>query len=679
MLRIRIVEERIAAVYPEQEMRCPVHLCIGQEAVATGVCAALAPRDQVLSGHRAHGHYLAKGGNLNAMVAEFYGKVTGCCQGKGGSMHLVDLAAGFVGAVPILASTIPISVGLALADAMRGDQARVTVVFFGDGAIEEGTFHEAANYAALRRLPVLFVCENNGFSVYSPLASRQPSPEMMRVARAHDIEGRRADGNDASAVYALARQAVEKARSGGGPTFLELETYRWREHCGPLYDDDLGYRAADEAARWQDRCPVARATRELLAEGLLTAEGLTALRGELELEAQEAIRFARASAFPPPDAVATHVHPPPRAGGPAAIPPLPVEAPGRSLTFAHALKEAVGQSMARDPGVFIMGLGVPDPKGLFGSTQGLRQEFGAARVLDMPASENGMTGVAIGAAIAGLRPIIAHQRVDFAILSMEQIVNQAAKWHYMFAGATRVPLVIRIIIGRGWGQGPQHSQSLQSWFAHVPGLKVVMPATPRDAKGMLIASIEDDSPVVFLEHRWLYGTFGQVPEGIYAVPLGLARIARAGAHVTIVALSYMVVEALRAAEILARAGIEAEVIDVRSLRPLDGATIVESVRRTGHLLVCDTDWVFAGMSSEIVAHVAEHCLGALRAPPRRLGLSDTPIPTTPALSRFCYPRAVDVAHAAAEVLGSDPSQLDRFVPADLMPLDVPDATFAGPF
>jgi len=328
--------------------------------------------------------------------------------------------------------------------------------------------------------------------------------------------------------------------------------------------------------------------------------------------------------------------------------------------------------------VYVMGLGVPDPKGIFGSTLGLAEKYGSDRVLDMPTSENGMTGVAIGSAIAGMRPIMVHQRLDFALLAVEQIVNQAAKWHYMFGGQARVPLVIRLIIGRGWGQGPQHSQSLQAWFAHIPGLKVVMPATAHDAKGMLIASVEDDNPVIFLEHRWLHNTFGEVPEGFYRVPLGRARIAIRGSDVTVAATSYMVVEALRAAEALARVGVKVEVIDMRSLRPLDRATLVESVRKTGRLIVADTGWKAAGIGAELVAIAVEDAFDAMKHAPVRLGLLDVPVPTSPALAGFCYPRAGDIVAAACRMLDVP---ADRALPhiADATPPDIPDSSFTGPF
>jgi pyruvate dehydrogenase E1 component beta subunit len=350
----------------------------------------------------------------------------------------------------------------------------------------------------------------------------------------------------------------------------------------------------------------------------------------------------------------------------------------RELKFFQAINEALDLCLAHDPSVYVMGLGVPDPKGVFGTTLGLAQKYGSARVLDMPTSENGMTGVALGSALAGLRPVLVHQRLDFALLSLEQIVNQAAKWHYMFGGQQPVPLVIRMIIGRGWGQGPQHSQSLQAWFAHVPGLKVVMPTTPHDAKGLLIASIEDNNPVIFLEHRWLYNVAGRVPEGLYREPLGRCRVLREGEHLTIVAVSHMNLEALRAARVLADRGISVEVIDVRTLRPLDTETILRSVRKTGRLIVVDTGGKAVGFAAEVVALAAEECLPALRCPPRRIALPDCPTPTTPALARHYYPRAAQILQAAAEMLDLDERELS-LAEHPAAALDVPDLSFAGPF
>lgn len=350
----------------------------------------------------------------------------------------------------------------------------------------------------------------------------------------------------------------------------------------------------------------------------------------------------------------------------------------RQISYAEALHEALDLCLERDPAVYLMGLGVPDPRGIFGTTRGLAEKHGSRRVQDMPTAENAMAGVAIGSAIAGMRPVLVYQRVDFALLSVEQLVNQAAKWHYMFGGQQSVPLVARMLIGRGWGQGAQHSQSLQSWFAHVPGLRVVMPATAYDAKGLLIASIEDDNPVIFLEHRWLYNLKGHVPGGYYRVPLGQARIMRPGTDVTIVGISHMALEALRAADILAAHGIDAEIVDLRCASPLDRGAVLESVRRTGRLVVADTSWKSFGLAAEVVTTVVEEAMDALKSPPRRVTLPDCPTPTSHALAESYYPRAIEIARAALHcVLGDGAPALED--PQTRTPLDVPDPTFTGPF
>lgn len=350
----------------------------------------------------------------------------------------------------------------------------------------------------------------------------------------------------------------------------------------------------------------------------------------------------------------------------------------RELTYAEAIREGFAVAMRRDPAVTMVGLGVPDPKGFFGTTLNLQTEFGAERVMDMPCAENGMTGVMLGAALNGLRPVINHQRLDFALLAMDPMCTQAAKWHYMFGGAMKMPVVFRMIIGRGWGQGPQHSQCLHAWFAHVPGLKVVMPTTPHDAKGLLIAAIEDDNPVVYLEHRWLHHVKGHVPEGHYTVPIGPARQVRPGRDVTIVALSYMVLEAMEAAQRLSALGIEADVIDLRSLRPLDGTLVVESIRKTGRMVVADTGTGLAGMSAEIMALATEKAFTSLKAAPRRVCFPECPTPTSPSLAAEYYPRAGHIVAAVREMFGLTPDASDLAVPAGIE-LDKPNPAFTGPF
>ena len=307
MLRIRRVEEAIADRYSEQQMRCPVHLCIGQEAIAAGVCAALRHDDIVHSNHRAHGHYLAKGGDLNAMVAELYGRTTGCCGGRGGSMHLIDQLVGFMGSTPIVGGTVPLAVGAAWAARLQ-TQDRLSVAFFGDGCFEEGVMHESLNFASLKRLPVLFVCENNNCSCYTPLSERQPSRPIHAVARAHGWRTWSGDGNDIEAVVALAREAVNCARIGEGPQFLELETYRWREHCGPNFDDELSYRSAEEIAAGKLGCPIARTRAKLIGEQLTSETELKNMEHEIAGEIEAAFHFALQSPNPGPADAAAKVY-----------------------------------------------------------------------------------------------------------------------------------------------------------------------------------------------------------------------------------------------------------------------------------------------------------------------------------------------------------------------------------
>jgi pyruvate dehydrogenase E1 component alpha subunit len=299
MLRIRRVEEAIAVRYAEQEMRCPTHLCIGQEAIAVGVCDVLARKDKVFSNHRAHGHYLAKGGDLKAMIAELHGRAAGCCGGRGGSMHLIDMDAGFMGATPIVGGTIPVAVGSAWASALQ-KRDEVTVVFFGDGCFEEGVMHESLNFSALHRLPVVFICENNDFSVYTPLKLRQPQRPIHALAAAHGLSATAGDGNDVDAVRALAKQAIEAARAGEGPQFLELRTFRWREHCGPNFDHELNYRSPDEIETGLADCPIERYKEVISKCGLDTAALVAKLEARLRLEVDAAFAFSDQSANPLP-------------------------------------------------------------------------------------------------------------------------------------------------------------------------------------------------------------------------------------------------------------------------------------------------------------------------------------------------------------------------------------------
>lgn len=346
----------------------------------------------------------------------------------------------------------------------------------------------------------------------------------------------------------------------------------------------------------------------------------------------------------------------------------------REISYAQALYEGAAQEMERDEGVFVFGLGVDDSIGMYGTTLDLHKRFGPDRNFDTPLSEDAMTGMAIGAALGGMRPIHVHQRMDFLMLCMNQLVNIAAKMSYTFAGSVSVPIVVRGIIGRSWGQGPQHSQSLHSYFMHVPGLKVVAPATPYDAKGCLIASIRDNNPVVFMEHRMLYNNKGIVPEEDYEVPFGKARVLAQGDDITIVGISYMVVEALRARAHLAEVGISAEVIDPVSLAPLDFDTVVRSVERTGRLLVVDTDWTNCGAAAEIVAEVVERTQSKHAPRVARVGYAPTPCPTTKPLENLFYPTGRTIAAKAYSMVKPDAGE---WVPEGEESREI--AEFKGPF
>lgn len=331
----------------------------------------------------------------------------------------------------------------------------------------------------------------------------------------------------------------------------------------------------------------------------------------------------------------------------------------RQITYCEALNEALRQEMERDPTVFVYGLDVADHKRIFGTTAELVERFGSERCFGTPLSEDAMTGFGLGAAINGLRPIHIHSRVDFMLLAMNQIVNMISNYRYVSGDKLKVPMVIRAIVGRGWGQSCQHSKSLHSIFAHIPGLKVVLPTTPEDAKGLLISAIRDDNPVIFFEHRWLYDIIGEVPEELYTIPLGEANILREGEDMTVVATSWMNVEAVKAAEVMKKHGISVEVVDPRTISPFNDKLILESVKKTGHCIVADNDWLNCGFSAEVAARVSEFCFKDLKSPVTRIGFAGTPCPATRPLENKFYPNAIDIIKSIESKLGLQPTDLSK--------------------
>ncbi len=350
--------------------------------------------------------------------------------------------------------------------------------------------------------------------------------------------------------------------------------------------------------------------------------------------------------------------------------------------YSDSIRETLSQLMKKDKKIILMGLGINDPKGIFGTTTGLSKIFGANRVIEPPTSESALTGICIGAAIKGMKPILSHQRVEFSLLSIEQIINQAAKWNFMSGGKQKVPLVIRLIIGKGWGQGPQHSQSLEAMFAHIPGLKVVAPSNARDAKGLLVSSIKDDGPVIFFEHRWLHNIKGFVPKKIFSIKIGKAKIIEKGKDITIISFSDALIQLLRIKKLLKAANISAEIIDLRSIRPLDKNLIFKSIKKTKRLLVLDNGWKSFGISSEIITLVSEKMGEKMKSNPIRLGIKEMPLPSTRILSKDFYINYYEILNSISKITKKKIEKriIEKFLPKQsLNETDIPYKDFTGPF
>lgn len=641
---IRRSEEEVIRVYPTDKIKSPVHLSIGQEAVSVGVCEALEAEDIVFGTYRSHALYLAKTGDLKGFFAELYGKAAGCSKGKGGSMHLADVSHGMMGTSAVVGTTIPQAVGYAYAVKQRGEK-KVVAVFMGDGATEEGVFHESLNFAALKKLPVIFICENNTLAIHTHQHQRQHLAEICGIVRAHGIQAERIDYSGTAEIHARVASAASAIRAGqGGPVFIECMTSRWKEHVGPGDDFNLGYRSSEDVQKWKERDEVKKIAEKI------SRERRARIEADVEKEIRDAVQFAEESSFPEAAELFTDVFKENASAGSKSAAP---RTSGREIGFVDAVQEALDQEMGRDKSVIVFGLDVDDPKAILGTTRGLPQKYGADRVFGTPLSEDAMTGVAIGMALAGLRPVHIHIRMDFLMLAMNQLVNIAAKSRYAFGGQVAVPLVVRAMIGRSWGQGAQHSQALHSFFMHVPGLKVVAPSNPYDAKGCLIAAIRDNNPVIYVEHRLVHYQKGPVPAEAYEVLPGKARITAVGKDVTLVGISHMQLECIRARSYLEAVNIQAEVIDPIWLSPLDLKTIYDSVQKTRRLIIVDNGWTTCGAAAEIAAQVAQHFEGHADIRIRRMGFAPVTCPTSPTLEEHFYPNPRSIASAAHKLVSGE--------------------------
>jgi len=660
MLLTRAFEEAAWQQYGLGKVHGTMHLCIGQEGVGIGSIAALRPDDYIVSTHRGHAHAIGKGQDVREMMAELLGKENGVCHGRGGSMHMADLSLGSLGANGVVSGGLPLSVGAGLALKLRQED-RVVLCFFGDGASNEGNFHESLNMASVWKLPVVFLCENNQYGMSMPLHRGMNAASIADRAVSYGIPGRQIDGMDVLAVYQAVQEAAAHARAQHGPVLIDALTYRYLGHSK---SDKQLYRTKEEVEEWKRRDAIRRFEQRLVEEAVLTPAEVEALQARAEAAIEEAIAFGDAGPEPSIEGLTNDVYfvEPDVAADPGRVAPawarttfgdsVPVNPPAgtREITYSEALREAMAQALANDARVFLLGEDIGVYGGAFGVTKDLIEEFGPDRVRDTPISENTIVGAAVGSAVMGMRPVAEMQFMDFITLGMEQTVLQGAKIRYMFGGKACVPMVVRLPAGSGTGAAAQHCESLESWFLNVPGLKVVAPATPYDAKGMLLAAIAENNPVLFVENKLLYKSRGPVPVEPYVVPLGQAAVRRTGSAVTVVGTSIMVTRALAAAETLATEGIELEVIDLRSLKPYDSATLIDSVRKTGRLLVVHEAPLMGGFGGEIAAMIAESpAFAYLEAPIVRLGGADVPIPYNPRLEKAAVPQVDDIVAAGRKL------------------------------
>ncbi|MCY2944905.1 MAG: pyruvate dehydrogenase complex E1 component subunit beta [Planctomycetota bacterium] len=643
MLTIRLTEEELARCHQRGLIHGACHTYVGQEAIATGVCANLDIKDSVFSTHRGHGHALAKGMPPAELMAELFGRSTGCSRGRGGSMHIFSPEIGMMGTSGIVGPCILQACGGGYSSKILGNKT-VGVAFFGDGAVNNGAFHEGLNMAAIWKLPVLFICENNQFATEVPFSYSSGIPDVGRRAANYGIPGFEVDGNDVLAVHQAAQEAVTRAKAGLGPTLIECKTYRTRAHAEGM--GDFTYRTREAVEEWKKLCPIERLKSRMIAEFDFTSSAIEQIEAEVADLVKQGRDFAESSPRPDPKTATDHVYSPISL---SIDEPAP-NANDRSITFAQATLEALTEAMEADPNIFVMGEGIGVRGGNFRTTAGLFDRFGPARLCDTPICERGFVGLACGAAMTGTRPVIDFMFADFVLDSIGEIFNQIAKIQYMSSGRLTMPVLLRGCIGIGHSAATHHSGSYYGMYAQVPGLVVVVPSSARDAKGLMRTALKGNDPVVFLEHREILQAKGPVPEGDYSIPFGKASVVRSGKDLTIVALAKMVHLAQKVAEDFAAKGVSLEIIDPRTVLPLDTKTILQSVQKTGRLLIIDEAPPSCGFAAEVAARVSDAGFDFLDAPIKRLCGTFAPTPYSPELEAVMVPTANDITQAILSLL-----------------------------
>jgi 2-oxoisovalerate dehydrogenase E1 component len=654
MSRIRAVDKTVQAGLSGGKFAFSYWPMTGQEAIPATISQLITTRDYMVTTYRGIHDQVAKGLTLEGLFAEMLGRIGGVNKGKGGSPHISDPASGSMLTTAIVGAGAPLANGLALAAKTRGED-RVTIVNFGDGATSIGAVHEAMNLAGAWKLPVIFLCQNNQFGEYTLIPDYTASPDFAGRAAGYGFKGVKLDGNDVVAFYKGMKSVVEAVRRGEGPVFVEALTLRLGPHAG--VGDNL-LMSSEQLKAGKEAAPVARTRALLIEAGVCTEAELAAIDQAAQDEVDQAIKKAMASPVTPAEETLIDVFAdasvPPRRGH---YPQREAEAQPAGDTKTMAMFEAVRDAqeiaLATDKNVFLIGEDIADPPGgVFKTSLGLQGKFGKDRVLPTPIAEQAIIGAGIGASLVGMRPVAEIMFIDFAGVCMDQIFNHAAKQRYMSGAATHVPMTIRMLVGGGVGGfGAQHSQSLEAWLTHTPGLKVTFPSNPADAKGLLLSCIFDEDPCVQLESiKQLLGARGEVPLGDYRIPLGVAKVRREGSDISFITYGWQVDECLAAAEELAKEGVSAEVIDLRTLVPLDYHRVLDSVRKTRRALVVHAATEFGGFGGELASTIGEELFSVLKAPVGRLGADYAPIAYSRDIEMSQIPSARSILVRAREVL-----------------------------
>lgn len=632
MILLRQTEKFIEDLHRQKKIVGPCHLGIGQEAIAAAISAFINPStDSVFASHRSHNAYLATTRDVGGLLAELARKSFGCSGGRGGSTYLTNPDKGFVCSTPILTGGIGLATGAAIAKTFKNDTG-MSIVFFGDGAVEEGMFHEALNFASVFSAPVLFVCENNQLSCNVDISLRQPPRSISSLAQSHGILSRSIDGNDYFQVYEATQELVGICREERRPVFLEANTFRISSHTGTDPTRDIGVpRDLEQIEKWKSHDPISKFVESPIANQKVCAQTLREIQEKVDEYLQTIWQRIKQLQSP----VAKKNQSPKVYSGTSSFPHYleTTVAPSSNCTYTYlqGLQDGIEVALKAEPSTILVGQGVSSPWDSGKWVMRIYDDFKDTQIFESPNSESATTAAAIGMSMAGVRCIVNHPRMDFLILSSDPIVNQASKAYYMSGGKVKVPVVIRCQLYRGNCQGGQHSQSLHSWFSHVPGLRVVMPATPSDARNLLLSAVFSDDPVLFVDDKWLHDWAPPIQQShsldlIHEGP----QILRDGKDITLVGMGFTTRLCYEAAEELSRVNIECEVIDLRVLNPIDCEIIAQSCRKTRSLLVVDMSWPQCSVASEIITQVCESLSDdVLRIQMQRFNLPNHPAPASP--------------------------------------------------